>query len=151
MPDGRGGYQKPSNPAPASGPGALSKRTDGAQPIVDIPDADYGEQAAFHEQQQGAPMAQSSPMSPMGGMGGGGGGPVTPFDAESAEPGTPVTDGAVLGAGAGAEALGLQAERNEDMEAAKAYLPVLEYMANQPGASWAVRNYVRQIKSGGVS
>ena len=29
MANGRGGYRQPSNPAPVSGPGALSKRTDG--------------------------------------------------------------------------------------------------------------------------
>jgi hypothetical protein len=28
-PEGRGGYRQPNNPAPVSGPGALSQRTDG--------------------------------------------------------------------------------------------------------------------------
>ena len=29
MADNRGGYQQPTNPAPVSGPGSLSQRTDG--------------------------------------------------------------------------------------------------------------------------
>ena len=45
----RGGYRQPSNPAPVSGPGALSARTDGGagnskQPIRRIPGQAYGEQ-----------------------------------------------------------------------------------------------------------
>jgi hypothetical protein len=32
------------------------------------------------------------------------------------------------------------------MQALQAYLPVLEHMANQPGASAAARNMVRAIK-----
>lgn len=57
----RGGYQKPRNPAPVSGPGALSRRTDGGpgskQKIQEIRTGQYGESKALLEQQQGAPMA----------------------------------------------------------------------------------------------
>jgi hypothetical protein len=44
-----GGYQKPSKPASVSGPGKLSRRTDGgpAQKLRDIPDAKYGENAGL--------------------------------------------------------------------------------------------------------
>ena len=146
MADGRGGYQKPSNPAPVSGPGALSKRTDGAQPVRDLPDADYGENRDFVEAQQGAPLAEAGALSPSGAAPTGGGGSLTPFDAETMQPGVPVTAGAPMGAGPGIEALGLASERDDDMAIAESYLPVLEFMANQPGASWAVRNYVRQIR-----
>jgi hypothetical protein len=53
----RGGYRQPSNPAAASGPGALSQRTDGGpgstkQPIRRLPDAKSGENKAFVEGQQ---------------------------------------------------------------------------------------------------
>lgn len=50
----RGGYQRPSNPAPVSGPGAMSKRTDGGpvQKLRDLPDAQYGEAATFRDLQQ---------------------------------------------------------------------------------------------------
>ena len=43
-PEGRGGYRAPSNPAPVSGPGALSQRTDGGatQPATYISGLPYG-------------------------------------------------------------------------------------------------------------
>ena len=52
----RGGYRQPSNPAPVSGPGALSARTDGGagsskQPIRRIPGQAYGEGKAFFKKQ----------------------------------------------------------------------------------------------------
>lgn len=80
--------------------------------------------------------------------GGGGGAPVsvTPFGAPTNQPGTPVTAGAALGAGPGTEALGLPDQPSDDMQRLLAYLPVLEFMANQPGASSASRNLVRELK-----
>ena len=42
MADGHGGYRRPTNPSPVSGPGALSRRTDGQQPTQDLPNAKYG-------------------------------------------------------------------------------------------------------------
>ena len=55
----RGGYRKPANPAPVSGPGKLSRRTDGGptQAAMGIPaNGQYGERKAMQELQQGAPM-----------------------------------------------------------------------------------------------
>jgi len=135
---------------PVSGPGPLSQRTD-RQPMASLPNADYGEQKAYKQLQQDAPMAQS-------GGGGGGmdlsallGGPsanVIPLGAESAMPGTPVTDGASMGAGLGIEALGLQQPRSQqDLQNLASQLPVLEFFANQPNASWALRQVVRGIKA----
>lgn len=95
-----GGYQRPSNPAPVSGPGALSRRTDGgpAQPVRELPDAQYGEGKAFRETQQAAPLA-ASPSGPSGGLT-----PVSPpnvvgFDEPTTKPGEPVTAGAAMGPG----------------------------------------------------
>lgn len=58
MPRGRGGNQPPANPAPVSGPGALSARTDGgpSQPIRLAPGGDYGDRTAMAAQQGAAPM-----------------------------------------------------------------------------------------------
>lgn len=55
----RGGYRKPSNPAPVSGPGSLSRRTDGGptQGAKYIRGNTYGESKALMEAQQAAPMA----------------------------------------------------------------------------------------------
>jgi len=94
---GVGGYQPPAKPAPVSGPGALSQRTDGGpgQPVRTLPNAGYGESKAFVDQQQGAPLAQAPGLPP-----------VVPLDAPSNRPDEPVTTGAPLGPGAGPEALG---------------------------------------------
>ena len=78
MARGRGGYQRPTNPAPVSGPGALSQRTDGgpSQPIREIPAEQYGDRQANADLQRAAPMAategqvrQAAPVSlPTGGI-----------------------------------------------------------------------------------
>jgi hypothetical protein len=44
------------------------------------------------------------------------------------------------------EALNLSDQKSEDLQRLGDWMPVLEFMANQPGASWAMRNYVRQVK-----
>ncbi len=130
-----------------SGPGALSRRTDTGptQKIAELPDAEYGEAATYRELQQGAGLAQAQ-----------GGEQITanpaaqnvvPLGAPSQNPNTPVTDGASMGAGAGMEALGITPQSEQDMKQWLAYLPVLEHMANQEGASWTMRNVVRQLKA----
>ena len=58
MAEGRGGYRRPSNPAPVSGPGALSQRTDG-QPARWITADQYGEGQEMMDVQRSAPMSQS--------------------------------------------------------------------------------------------
>lgn len=147
-----GGPRTPSKPAPVSGPGALSKRTDGGpQPMRDLPDAGYGEQAQFREAQGGAPMAGGPPSaSPPQGEGGSPPVEVTPFGAPSARPDEPVTHGADSGPGPGLDSLGLQDPNEqltkEDMAQLEAYLPYLEWMASLPNAAPGTRSYVRRIK-----
>ena len=64
-----GGYRQPENPAPMSGPGALSQRTDGgategmSQPEQSYTGFAYGENKAVNDQQGGAPLA-GSPIQP---------------------------------------------------------------------------------------
>lgn len=58
----RGGRRQPTNPAPVSGPGALSARTDGGpgnarQPLRVAGGGDYGERQAAEQLQAAAPMA----------------------------------------------------------------------------------------------
>ena len=57
----RGGYRKPTNPAPVSGPGSLSKRTDGGpadtQAAKYISGLPYGEGQAMMDIQNSAPLA----------------------------------------------------------------------------------------------
>jgi hypothetical protein len=138
----RGGYQPPARPAPASGPGRMSKRTDG-QPLAQLPDAAYGEQKTFQAAQKGAPMAEASPV----------GGPtvspldtsrVTPLDAPSQFPGEPVTSGADAGPGPGSAAVRVP---DPSLQYMKSMLPALEIAANQPTTSVEFRQMVRRLSA----
>lgn len=136
--------------AEVSGPGKFSERTDKAVSAANrqLPDAGYGEQAAYQEQQAGAQKGQS----PGGNVDfasffGDPSQRVVPMGAPSGQPNVPVTSGAAMGDGPGEEALGLADQRQSDLESIVPYLPVLEFMANQPGASWAMRNTVRKAKA----
>lgn len=144
----RGGYRQPGSPAPVSGPGALSKRTDGgpSQPVRVPSGGKYGERQELEQMQQAAPVSAS----PGGDVGAPEPADLTAdlvgFDAPTQMPGEPVTAGAELGDGPGLEALGLPNAPDEDMRRLVMYLPVFEHMANQPGSSKAARNFVRQLK-----
>jgi hypothetical protein len=100
---GKGGYQPPRHPAPVSGPGALSRRTD--QPVANLTDAQYGEASTFRAQQQGAPLsatpqtaAQPSAAEQLAQR-------FVGLDQPSTHPGEPVTAGAPSGPGPGPEVL----------------------------------------------
>lgn len=98
-------------PALVSGPGALSKRTDGGQPLRHIADAKYGEDKENIAQQKAAPLGNSADQGaagpalsmPAGPGPAGPSGPaappqaITPFDAPTAMPDQPVTQGAQFG------------------------------------------------------
>ena len=145
-----GGYQKPSNPAPVSGPGRLAKRTDGgpAQPQRIAPGGAYGERQDMAEFQTGAPMSASPTM-----LGSGGGAPagpdmsqVTPFGAPSERPDEPVTAGADVGPGPGSEALGLGRQVQDDTAQLARYLPIIEKVANDSASSKSLRLFVQYLK-----
>ena len=95
----RGGYRKPTNPAPVSGPGSLSQRTDGGptQPASYIPGLPYGQGQETYSNQVAAKMA---------------GNPVPQVDLPTAllapteRPSEPITAGIDRGAGPGSEAMG---------------------------------------------
>jgi hypothetical protein len=130
---------------PVSGPGPFSQRTD-RQAIQNLPNPDYGEGKAYKQLEQGAPMAAAPGMPTAGGFDisqllGNPADRVTPLTEGTAMPGTPVTDGAALGPGAGTPPVNLeQQQRNA------ANMPFLEWMANQPGSSDSARNLIRQMK-----
>src|SRR4051812_1499780 len=106
-----------TTPAVVSGPGALSKRTDGGQPLRHIADAKYGEDKANIAQQKAAPLANSADEGAAGpapfsapALAGGDGPPgapgpaappqpITPFGAPTAMPDQHVTTGMQTGAG----------------------------------------------------
>ena len=144
-----GGARTPSKPAAVSGPGALSKRTDGRPQMVrDLPDAQYGEGAAFKEIQQGADMATAPGPTgpPQGGSPGIDLSGLAGMGAPTEQPNTPVTDGAALGAGAGTDALGLDMDlTKQDSEQLRRYLPVLIRQAQRDDAPASLRKYVRTL------
>jgi len=157
MANGHGGPRTPANPAPVSGPGSLSRRTDGGPgakkaPIAKLSDAGYGEQAEFRSIQQGAPIQQVA--APTGGAPGGvpPQGPLPPaLDAPTGRPGEPVTSGVGIGDGAGPDVLGLgdpSSWAEDDIRTAKRYLPTLQYMVDSsPNANPATRALVRYLRS----
>ena len=147
----RGGARQPSSPAPVSGPGALSRRTDGGpgQPVRDVTGLPYGQAQQLQSIQSAAPMSATpggNVPPPQAAAGGAPAGPPrVPFGAPTQQPNTPVTDGAALGPGAGLEALGFSNPQSDDLQSLVPYLPVFQRMANQPGSSKAARNLVRQV------
>ena len=90
----QGGYRKPSNPAPVSGPGALSQRTDGGptQGATYIPGLPQGEGQATYDQQVAAPMMGAVKMSDIKMDVG-----TTDLDAPSEFPNEPIHHGASYG------------------------------------------------------
>lgn len=148
----------PQNPAQVSGPGPMSRRTDGgaAQALATLPNAKYGENSQFQSLQQGAPLAASGitpsapgmdinqlPPNPAAGQ-------VVPFSAPSNRPSEPVTAGASLGAGPGTEALGIQPQQVEqqDMANLARNMPIYEFLANLPNASPSARLLVNLLRAG---
>jgi len=142
-----GGYRRPANPAPVSGPGALSKRTDGRQPVSDLPDAKYGENAAFREAQQGAPMSQTPGQASPGLMPNLSG--IVPMNAPTQRPDEPLTAGLSGGPGAGPSAPAMQAPQLSaaQRERLQSYLPVLTVLASMPDADPATKQYVRGLRA----
>lgn len=149
--DARGGYRRPARPAPVSGPGKLSRRTDGGpakQPMQALPDAAYGEQATFRQDQSGAPMARASAPTqgapaPTADLSN-----VVPFGADSQRPGEPITSGADAGAGPGSEALGSVNPANDPgLQYVRDLLPMYELAANLPNSTFGFRQFVRRLRA----
>ena len=105
MAEQQGGYRRPSSPAPVSGPGALSRRTDG-QGARYMAGGEYGEGQEMMDLQTSAPMSKA-PAQPR---------PsrsrsarqavdeamqVTPLFAPTERPDEPITAGAPFGPGPG--------------------------------------------------
>ena len=104
MAEGHGGMRRPTNPAPVSGPGALSRRTDG-QGAQYMAGGEYGEGQEMMDLQTSAPMAKSPEVRPRARSGR----QVvseemarpTPLFAPTERPDEPITAGAPFGPGPG--------------------------------------------------
>jgi hypothetical protein len=141
----KGGYRKPANPAPVSGPGSLSRRTDGGpiQGAKEIPGGGkYGERKALADIQSGAPM-QGNPvpnvpavsnMQPRTTQ------PVTNLFAPTENPDEPVTAGAPMG-------LGRNPEPATQYGMIQKYMPQLESLASKEDAPESFKIFLGLVKS----
>jgi hypothetical protein len=106
MAEGHGGYRQPSNPAPVSGPGSLSRRTDG-QGARYMAGGDYGEGQEMMDLQTSAPMSktETTAVRPRARGAGRQAAPEaampTPLFAPTERPDEPITAGAPFGPGPG--------------------------------------------------
>lgn len=144
-----GGPRTPANPAPVSGPGAMSRRTDG-QAIREPGGLAYGDNAELVNLQRAATMsgqtagttpAAAPPEVPLSNM--------TPdLFAPTSRPGEPITAGAPFGPGPGPEALGPNRIPEGPSKARMmAALPILSRAAEQPYASDELRAIVGLLRS----
>jgi hypothetical protein len=101
METAKGGYKQPMNPAPVSGPGALSQRTDGGavegmtQPAQSYTGGSYGNNKQMSEQQSAAPLA-GNPIQTIG------------LDMPTQFPDEPLSAGANYGDGPGLDTSGIR-------------------------------------------
>ena len=132
MANGHGGQRTPANPAPVSGPGALSARTDGGPtaPPPMVGDGSYGDTQDMEQLQSGANMRP-----PLPGLG----------DPGSA--GVPITQGAEAGPGLGMRAAGISTDAEITNEQLRPLMRSLELMANLPTSNPETRAWVRQLKA----
>jgi len=142
-----GGYRRPGNPAPVSGPGQLSRRTDGGpgQPIRDPGGLPYGENQQLHAQMQAAPMARQAQV-PTSGLADLIDVPTVPIGDGTRYPDEPITAGAAGGPGLGPEVLASAGRTGPTRVKLQAQLPVMQRMADQPGASPEFRALVRYLR-----
>ena len=152
---GKGGYQRPTNPAPVSGPGSMSQRTDGgpSQPIREITGGDYGDNQELRTVQQSAPMAASGVSQTKGQWNQ----PQPPTAAPSSpppgdlfrgseRPNEPLTAGAPFGDGSGPEALTAPDSTGQDFTVLSSYLPSLLSMAAKDDAPVGFVRFVHQLR-----
>lgn len=129
-----GGYRQPANPAPVSGPGALSQRTDGGpadtQPIRAASGGSYGERQEIEGLQKAAPLPQEQrPVDTSG---------LVPMSAPTQHPGMDVTAGATIP--------NQPQEPGEfDMFRYGNYFKALRILASRSDVSPATRQLIRQI------
>jgi hypothetical protein len=138
---------------------AYANRTDLNLPAQAAAGQQYGKRTQQIAAQRAMPMGRPSTDAVPQGRGGAPSGPAAPpagpmpgslmpLDAPTQRPGEPVTTGLPVGAGAGPEALGPlgQLESDNGAKDLAMYLPALEFIASQPGATAQTRNLVRRLR-----
>lgn len=140
MANGHGGQRTPSNPAPVSGPGAMSARTDspavGGQPQMVASGGEYGSRQEMEGIQSGAPMAQAAGLPKPPGL-----------TDPTAHPEEPITAGAEIGPGMGPQAAGIKSDFDITNDKLRPLVHSLELIANLPQSNPEMRAYVRALKA----
>ena len=149
MADGHGGYRRPTHPAPVSGPGKLSRRTDGRQPQMIASGGDYGDRQEMQQIQSSAPMSGDLGS---GGMSARAAGPdlsqIVPMGADSMRPAEDIFAGVSGGPGAGPSVANYPSPLTDDQrERLRSFLPVLVLLASRDDADQNTRRLVRQLRA----
>ncbi len=160
MPE-HGGKRTPGRPAPVSGPGQLSQRTDGGpqQVLSDVSGMAYGDNQAMESLQSSAPMSASGQATARASRRGGSGRAAqgaagmggTPLMSPTQRPDEPVTAGAPFGPGPGPTSGPTRGSTMGEMNAEDArllsrYLPDLMMMAEQADTPNSFRRFVRHLR-----
>jgi len=153
MAERQGGMCRPTNPAPVSGPGSLSQRTDGGpqQVQADVSGMPYGENQELEQMQSAAPMSASGQATARASRGRARGGQsprMAPLMSPTQRPNEPVTDGATFGPGAGPNTLPNSKEQaSRDAQMIAKYLPDLMQMAEAPDTPDGFKRFVRYLRN----
>lgn len=124
-----------------SGPGKFAKRTD-----LEVQSTGYGDKAQYQAAKSGAPLATASKSPMLSQAPQASSTPVTGLYDPTARPNEPVTQGVDAGAGAGPEALSMRGPDDTNFRSAMMqYLPVLNFVSDQPNTSPETRAAIRQI------
>ena len=140
----KGGYRKPANPAAVSGPGSLSRRTDGGpiQGAKEIPGGGkYGERKDLAELQSGAAM-QGNPTPSMPSPNVPAPKQLTNLFAPTERPDEPITAGASFGPGFTPEE-----QVTGRYKLVSKYLPMLNEQASNPDAPDTFKNFVKYVNA----
>lgn len=139
----KGGYRKPNNPAPVSGPGALSRRTDGGPVQAGkemSSNGKYGERKELREMQQAAPMQGNTIPSAPAPTIATPRQPVTNLFAPTQRPDEPITAGAPVGAGRTPEPAGQYAMIEK-------YMPQLDSLAAKEDSPESFKIFLGLVKN----
>ena len=141
-----GGLHPPANPAAVSGPGALSQRTDGKQPIMALDKAKYGEQAQFQGIEAGAAIPQQAGMPPAPATPVDQGPPPTGLGEPTQNPNEPVTAGAADGPGPGTAALNLP-PCDDAQKLRQQFGPILPALIAQSQSQYATQAFKDSVQA----
>lgn len=111
-------------------------------PVQSAPGQQYGARKAQEDAQRAIPMSPGQPLPPPRPT------QVTSLSEPSTRPNEPVTTGLPMGAGAGPEVLGQALAPDNGLADMLGYLPMLEFIASQPGSSGQMRQLVRRLRAG---